>query len=219
VPSIKSIYACSYVLVPISHFTTISLAFLADLITAAMSLSFLMLNFTLFTLLVHADISADAISLSNTAHVLPGTLTEPPWTSGSVDLRQRHLITARDVTTVVATQTIATSTFASTSTSSYNTLVSTITGNVVNLNPSLVGSSPVTVPFTNVTLLTGTCTTPYFATYSSPSLGVIEFPQIGCSEGYENCCPVNFHENVVFTQCPVGYSTVQARNTSGCCPS
>jgi len=127
------------------------------------------------------------------------------------DLRPRHSMTARDVTTVTSTQT--------TSNLTYNSLLSTITGNLVNLDPLPVGTSAVTVPYTDQTLLTGSCTTPYFASYSSPALGFIEFPMIGCSERYESCCPVNYHLDVVFTQCPEGYSTVDAMSTSGCCPS
>jgi hypothetical protein len=127
-----------------------------------------------------------------------------------------YVITRRRPVFTIVTITISTSTF--TASPSNNSLLSTITGSLVNLNPQLIGSTG-TVQYTSKALLTGSCTTPYFATYSSPSLGVVEYVQIGCSEGYEGCCPEIFQLDAVYTQCPVGYTTAQARNTSGCCPS
>jgi hypothetical protein len=44
---------------------------------------------------------------------------------------------------------------------------------------------------------------------------VTEFPQIGCSDRLESCCPFDSHENAVLTKCPADYFTT----AGACCPS
>ena len=99
-----------------------------------------------------------------------------------------------------------------------NALTSTVSGSWVSLDLSIVGTTPVTVPYSSEALLTGSCTDPYFVLYTAPNEAIM-CAQIGCSNAREGCCAVNAHQNAVFTKCPVGYASTAAGAVSGCCPS
>lgn len=104
---------------------------------------------------------------------------------------------------------------------------STVTGAVRGLVTSYLESTGATAVFTGHPLLTGSCTSPYFALITGDES--VEFPQIGCAGDHEECCPFNFRENALLSVCPQDYSTVTfagaasvgsaPASSSGCCPS
>jgi hypothetical protein len=98
---------------------------------------------------------------------------------------------------------------------SSNSLVSTITG-PVNPIATLDTRSTITATFNGRSpLLIGTCTSVNFAMATDSTGTVTEFPQIGCSDQLEGCCPFDSHENAVLTRCPADYFTT----AGACCPS
>ena len=97
-----------------------------------------------------------------------------------------------------------------------NSLVSTVTGPIESIATSYDNHLPFTATFNGrSSLLTGSCTSISFA-MATDSMGMItEFPQIGCSDELEGCCPFDVHQNAVLTQCPADYFTT----AGACCPS
>src|SRR5271154_114546 len=96
-----------------------------------------------------------------------------------------------------------------------NSLVSTVTGPVDSIATSNDSGSPITASFDGKrSLLTGSCTNINFAMATGAMGMVTEFPQIGCSDRLEGCCPFDSHENAVLTKCPADYFTT----ASACCP-
>ncbi|MCJ1284372.1 hypothetical protein MMC26_003703 [Xylographa opegraphella] len=64
-------------------------------------------------------------------------------------------------------------------------------------------------------LLTGSCTIPQIATYTTTGVGLLEYPWVGCSPESPECCPFVFSQNGPLTVCPTDYFTT----SSMCCPS
>jgi hypothetical protein len=97
-----------------------------------------------------------------------------------------------------------------------NSLVSTISGPVNSIAASYDTHSTITATFNGKnSLLTGSCISVNFAMATDAMGMVTEFPQIGCSDQLEGCCPYDSHENAVLTKCPADYFTT----AGACCPS
>ena len=100
------------------------------------------------------------------------------------------------------------------STSTMSMFVTTVSGPVEQLT-SLAGSMPVTATYAGNALLSGSCTTPYFAMVTDSTGQITEFLEIGCSPNRRGCCPYDSHQNAVITKCPSDYFTT----AGACCPS
>jgi hypothetical protein len=100
-----------------------------------------------------------------------------------------------------------------TQTSASNSLVSTITGDVVTEPPSFSGATG-TATFGGAPLLTGTCSNPYFAVVTNSAGSSWEYPAVGCGPDRQSCCPYPYGSNSKITRCPQDYFTT----SGGCCP-
>lgn len=97
-----------------------------------------------------------------------------------------------------------------------NSLVSTVTGPVESVAAKPDTHTLITATFNGrSSLLTGTCTHINFAMATDAMGMVTEFPQIGCSDQFEGCCPYDSHQNAALTRCPADYTTT----AGACCPS
>jgi len=95
-----------------------------------------------------------------------------------------------------------------------NSPVATITGAPVFEPATLNGAKPVTATFDGKPLMTGSCTVPYFAIVTDTLGATTEYPEIGCSQDRQACCPYDSFANAVITKCPQDYFTT----AGGCCP-
>ena len=105
---------------------------------------------------------------------------------------------------------------ATTTTAVPTTLVSTITGSTDSDFgwETVSGLHPSTIVFSQRPLLTGSCTVPNFALATNAANMSYLYPEVGCSNLRQDCCPYNAHEFAILPECPVDYFT-----TSGaCCP-
>ena len=69
--------------------------------------------------------------------------------------------------------------------------------------------------FTGGPILTGSCTTPQYASATLDDGGMFEYPWLGCSYEQPGCCPFDLGSGGSLDVCPGDYIT-----TSGaCCPS
>lgn len=101
----------------------------------------------------------------------------------------------------------------STQTSSGTSVVSTISGSVVEEPPAFSGPS-VTASFAGAPLLTGTCSNPFFALVTDAAGAAIEHPAVGCGPNRQSCCPFPYGSNARLSRCPQDYFTT----SGGCCP-
>ena len=69
--------------------------------------------------------------------------------------------------------------------------------------------------FTGNAIMTGSCTSPYIATFAMPTGGVLEFPWVGCSNQNPGCCPFDIEAEGPLSICPHDYVTI----SSACCPN
>jgi hypothetical protein len=97
-----------------------------------------------------------------------------------------------------------------------DSLVSTLTGSVEPIATTQHTHFPVTATFNGESsLLTGSCTSINFAMATDAMGRITGFPQMGCSDDLEGCCPFDSHQNAALTKCPADYSTT----AGACCPS
>lgn len=87
---------------------------------------------------------------------------------------------------------------------------------VGSIQPGVVLSATTStiVSFTGRPLLTGSCTTPQFALMTVGS-GFLEYPWLGCSNLFPDCCPFDLRVGGQLSVCPADYTTTG----TGCCPS
>lgn len=76
------------------------------------------------------------------------------------------------------------------------------------------GLHPTTVSFSQRPLLISSCTVPNFAMVTNAANESYLYPEVGCSNEREDCCPYNAHEFAILPECPVDYFTTE----NGCCP-
>lgn len=96
--------------------------------------------------------------------------------------------------------------------------VSTVSGDIVTIPTSYL-SQPATLTTTVPSLLTGTCTDPYFADVTNAAGVVLRYPQIGCSPERLDCCPFTFQDNISLAVCEADHSKVVRGSYTACCPS
>jgi hypothetical protein len=110
--------------------------------------------------------------------------------------------------------TLSTQTTQTTQTTSSNSLVYTISGRVVTEPPTFSGAT-IAASFGGAPLLTGTCSSPYYALVTSAAgLGQVQFPAVGCGPDHQGCCPFPYGSNARLSRCPQDYFTT----SGGCCP-
>ena len=71
--------------------------------------------------------------------------------------------------------------------------------------------------YTGGALLTGSCTTPVYATATldaDAGGGIVEYPWLGCSVENSECCPFDPNKGGQLSVCPSDYITI----SSACCP-
>lgn len=105
---------------------------------------------------------------------------------------------------------------AMTATAVANPFISTLTGSTdTDFGWETVSKiHPTTIAFAQRPLLTGSCTVPNFALATNAANVSYLYPEVGCSNLRQECCPYNAHEFVILPECPVDYVTT----ASACCP-
>ena len=87
---------------------------------------------------------------------------------------------------------------------------------VDSIQPGVVLPSATTiVSYSGRSLFTGTCTSPQFALVTQGNV-FLEYPWVGCSNLYPDCCPFDLRQGGLLSVCPADYTTV---SKTGCCPS
>lgn len=108
------------------------------------------------------------------------------------------------------------STPATTASEILNPFVSTFTGSTDSDFgwETVSGLHGTTISFSQRPVLTGSCTVPNFALATNAANMSYLYPEIGCSNLRQDCCPFNPHEFAIMPECPVDYFATGI----GCCP-
>ena len=157
------------------------------------------------------DLSAEAIAFNQQECESVGESAP-----GFVGCSPASLSTTIGLGTAATSVSTITSTPNATTTTSVNPLVSTLTGSTdTDFGWETVrGLHPTTVAFAARPLLVSSCTVPNFAMATDAANMTYLYPEVGCSNLRQDCCPYNAHEFAVLPECPLDYVTT----SSACCP-
>ncbi|KAL9101692.1 MAG: hypothetical protein Q9163_003078 [Psora crenata] len=91
------------------------------------------------------------------------------------------------------------------------------TSTVASIEPGIqLPTTSTLATFTGKSILTGSCTQPQFALVTMSNGGnFLEYPWLGCSYLFPDCCPFDLRVGGQLSVCPADYTTT----SGGCCPS
>ena len=103
--------------------------------------------------------------------------------------------------------------------SSTTSAAGTGTSTLASLEPGVQFPNTTTIisSFTGKPIFTGSCTEPQFALITQGIGGMfLEYPLVGCSNLFPDCCPFDIRVGGQLKVCPADYHTI---SKTGCCPS